>query len=200
MRAIPLTAHLSLGLRVPGRQRHPTGVLAIETDLESVLPGTGQRHIEDENRAGLDIHHPSRRLPELNRPLTAEELSSTFVHETDPYGMDPDFRTPPSDSKDEVGPGVDRGKVGQPHVLKDSQDAQLPLLVDQRIVCDDGKIEMQSSGNPDRGDDVILLNLVHDVHAFRHLAEDGMDPIQVGLGRVGNEKLAPAGVFPGMRH
>jgi hypothetical protein len=44
-----------------------------------------------------------------------------------------------------MGSGVYRGKVREPDVLKHAQDAELPLLVDQCVIGDDGEIEMQLS-------------------------------------------------------
>jgi hypothetical protein len=85
-------------------------------------------------------------------------------------------------------------------VLEHAQHAELTLLIDEGVVRDDGEVEVQSSGDSYRCDDVVLLDLVHDVHAFRHLAKYRVDLIEMRLRRVGNEKLTSSGVLPGMCH
>jgi hypothetical protein len=85
-------------------------------------------------------------------------------------------------------------------VLKHSQHAELALLIDQGVVGDNRKIEVQGSGDSDGGDDVVLLDLVYDVHAVGHLPENSVNLIQVGLGCVRDKELAAAGILAGMRH
>jgi hypothetical protein len=69
----PLTSYLLLLLllRVPRGKRYPRGRLAVEADLERVLPGVRQRHVEHEYGAGLHVDNSRRRLTELYRALTA---------------------------------------------------------------------------------------------------------------------------------
>src|SRR5690349_1678557 len=57
-----------------------------------------------------------------------------------------------------------------------------------------------SSRHPNRGDDVIFADLIHDVHALRDLTEHGVDAVEVALRRVADEELATARVFPRVRH
>jgi len=40
-------------------------------------------------------------------------------------------------------PRADGGKAGQPDVLEDAEDAELALLVDEGVVGDERKVEMQ---------------------------------------------------------
>src|SRR5216117_991508 len=51
-----------------------------------------------------------------------------------------------------------------------------------------------------RRDFVVLCNLAHHILTFDHLAEDGVDAVQVRLGRVADEELAAAGVLPRVGH
>src|SRR6266545_7678425 len=51
-----------------------------------------------------------------------------------------------------------------------------------------------------RRDFVVLGNLVHHILTFGDLAKDGVDAVQMRLGRVTNEELAAAGVLPRVRH
>ena len=85
-------------------------------------------------------------------------------------------------------------------MLEHTQHAELALLIDQSVVGDDGKIEMQGSDDPDGSNDVVLFDLINHVHPLGHLAEDGMHSIEMGLGGVGDEELAATGVLPGMGH
>ena len=73
-------------------------------------------------------------------------------------------------------------------------------MVDQGVIGDNREIEMQKSGDSDGGNHVVLLDLVHHVHALGDLAEDGMHAVEVRLGRVRDEELTPAGVLAGMSH
>jgi hypothetical protein len=85
-------------------------------------------------------------------------------------------------------------------MLEHAQHAELALLVDQSVVGDDGEIEMQRLDDPDGGDDVVLLDLVYHVHSLSDLAEDRVNAVEVGLGRVGDEELTSASVLAGMSH
>jgi hypothetical protein len=136
---------LRLLLRIPGGEGNPVGELSIETDLEGVLSGAGKRHVEHQDSTGLDIYHPGGRLAELHRALAAEELAPTLVDKADPDGMDPDLGTPAPHPEHQVGAGVHRREIGQPHVLEHAEHAELALLIDQGVIGNDGKIEMQVS-------------------------------------------------------
>lgn len=114
--------------------------------------------------------------------------------------MDADFSPAASDAKHEMGAGVDRRKVREPHMLKHAEHAELALLVDEGIVGDDSEVEVQGSADSDGRDDVVLFDLVHYIHAFSDLAEDSVHLVQMRLRRVGNEELASAGVFTGVSH
>jgi hypothetical protein len=130
-------------LRKRRRQRHSASYLTVEGDLEGVGAGAGKRNVEDEHGAGFHVHYTGGRLAELHRALAAEELGAGLVHEPDPDRVDPDLGAPPPNPEDQVGTGADGGEVGQPHVLEDAQDAQLPLLVYQRVIGDQREVEMQ---------------------------------------------------------
>jgi hypothetical protein len=144
-----LTSYLSLLLLlwIPGGQRDPSGRLAVEADLECVLPRVRQWHIEDEHRPGLHVDHSGRRLAELYRAFTAQQLGSRLVHEANPDGMNPNLGAPPPDPEHKVSPGIYRGEVGQPDVLKHAEHAELALLIDQGVVRDDREVEVQGSGD-----------------------------------------------------
>jgi hypothetical protein len=88
-----------LGLRISGRKRYPIGRFAIETDLKSILSRPGKGNVEDEHCPGLDIDDTRRGFTELHRALTAQQLTTGLVHETNPYGVDPDFGAPSADSE-----------------------------------------------------------------------------------------------------
>lgn len=164
------------------------------------MAGAGQGNIENQDRPRLHIHDSRRWLTKLHRAFAAQQLASAFIDESDPDGVDADLGTPASHPKHQVGAGIHRREVRQPHVLEHSQHAELALLIDQGVVGDDGKIEMQGSDDPDRGDDVVLLDLVHHIHPLGNLAEDRVHLIEMGLGRVGNEELTAARILAGMSH
>jgi hypothetical protein len=80
-----------------------------------------------------------------------------------------------------VGAGIYGGKVGEPDVLKHAEHAELALLIDQGVVGDNREIEVQGSADSNGRDDVVLLDLVHHIHAFGDLAEHGVHLIEVRL-------------------
>jgi hypothetical protein len=135
--------HASRLLGVRRRQRDPALHLAVERDLEGVLPRPGKRDIEHQDCTGLDVHHSRGRLPELNRPLSPQQLGAVLVHKADPDRMNADLGSPASHPQDQVGPGTDRREVGDPDMLKDAKHTQLALLIDEGIIGDQGKVEMQ---------------------------------------------------------
>ena len=125
------------------------GGLAVEADLERVLSWARQGHVEDEHGAGLHVDHSSRRLAELHRALTAEQLGSRLVDETNPDGMNTDLGASPPNPEHQVSPGIYRREIGEPDVLKHAEHAELALLVDQGVVRDDCEVEVQGSGDSD---------------------------------------------------
>lgn len=134
-------------LRIPRRQRHPVGRLAIEADLEGILAGAGQGNVENQHCARLYIHYPGWRLSKLHRAFAAEQLGAGFVDEADPDGMDADLGATPADPQHQVSAGIYGREVGEPNVLEYAEHAELALLVDQGVIGDDGKIEMQGSAD-----------------------------------------------------
>lgn len=81
----------------------------------------------------------------MYRALAAQELASAVVDKTNSNGVDPDLGAPSPDPQHQVGTGIHGGKVREPDVLEHAEDAELALLVDQSVVGDDGKVEMQLS-------------------------------------------------------
>src|SRR5919109_2191476 len=126
----PLTSHLlpltftSLLLRVPRRQRHPAGSLAVEADLEGVLARAGQGNVEDQHCARLNVHYAGRGLPKLHRAFAAEQLGAGLVDEADPDGMNTDLGAAPADSQHQVGARIYGREVGKPNVLEYPQHAE----------------------------------------------------------------------------
>jgi len=125
------------------------GRLAVEADLEGVLSGARQGHVENEHGAGLHVDHSGRRLAELYRAFTAQQLGSRLVHEANPDGMNANFGAPSPNPEHQVSPGIYRREIGEPDVLKHAEHAELALLVDQGVVRDDCEVEVQGSGDSD---------------------------------------------------
>jgi hypothetical protein len=168
-------------LWISGRERHTVGGLSIETYLEGVLTGPGQGNVEHQYRPGFYIHDSRGRLAKLDGALTAEKLRAGVVHKADANGVYADFGPPPPHAKHQMGARVDGWEVREPDVLKHAEHAELALLVDQGIVGDDGKVEVQGSADSDGCDDVVLFDLVHHIHAFSDLPEDGVHLIEMRL-------------------
>lgn len=131
------------GLHVGGAQGYPGNGAAIETDFEGVPTGMRERNVEHQYRPGFDISHTRGGFSELNGAVAGQQLRSGVVNEPDTHGMGADFRAPPTHPQDQVSARVDRGKLGYPDVLKQTQDRELALLIDQGVVSQDGEVEMQ---------------------------------------------------------
>jgi hypothetical protein len=132
-------------LRISRRQCHPIGQLPIETDLECVLAGTGQGDIEHQDGAGLDVDDSGRWLAKLDRAFPTEQLIAALVYKPDPNGMNPDLGPAATHPEHQMGSGIDGGKIGEPDVLEHAQHAELALLIDQGVVGNDCKVEVQLS-------------------------------------------------------
>jgi hypothetical protein len=144
MDRLPLTVPAyRVGLRVTGGERDPVGEFAVETDLERVLARAGQGDIEHQDRSGLDVDYAGWWLAELHRSFTAEKLVAALVDETNTDGVNADFRATPADPENQMGTRVHRREIGEPDVLEHPEHTQLSLLVDQGIIGDNGKIEVQ---------------------------------------------------------
>jgi hypothetical protein len=181
VRGLPLTLFFPERLRVSSRECHPAGALSIEADLEGVLARPGKGDVEHQHCAGFDIYNPCRWLAKLHRALATEKLSAGVVHKLDAYGVCADFRPAPSYPKDEMGARVDGGKVREPDMLKHAEYTELALLVDQGVVGDNSEVEVQGSADSDGCDDVVLFDLVHDVHPFGNLAENRVHLVEMRL-------------------
>lgn len=129
----------------PGdRERDARHGFAVEIDFEGVMPRPRQRDIEDEDRAGFHVRDSGRGFPELNRALAAEELRARIIDEADPDPVDADLRPPPPHAQYEVRARMDRREIGHPDVLKDPQDGELSLLVNEGVVGEDREVESQA--------------------------------------------------------
>ena len=187
-------------LRVPSRQRHPAGPLAVEADLEGILTGPWQGNVEYQHGSGFDVHDTCGRLAELHGTLAPQELVIRVVHESDANRVHANFSAPASYSEYQVGARVHCRKVRKPDVLKHAEHTELALLVDQGIIGDDREIEVQGSADSNGVDDVVLLDLVYDIHSISDLPKYGVNLVQVRLGSMGDEELAAAGVLSRMGH
>jgi hypothetical protein len=136
-------------LGISRRKRHPAGELPVQADLECVLAGAGKGDVEHQDGSRFDVDHAGRRLAKLYGAFATQELAPRVVDETDPNGMNPDLRAPAANAEHEVSAGVHRGEVREPDVLEHAEHAEFALLVNQGVVGDDGKIEMQGSDDPD---------------------------------------------------
>ena len=85
-------------------------------------------------------------------------------------------------------------------MLEHAQHAELALLVDQGVVGDEREIEVQAQETRMELITSFCLILFTTSMPSRHLAEDGVHPIEVRLGRVADEELAAAGILAGMGH
>ena len=164
------------------RKRYAVRLARIHADFEGVSSGVGQRNIEDQYCTCLHIRHPRGWLAELNRSLAIEKFRSGIIYEPDPQRVLADLRPPPPYSKYQVSARVHGGELRYPHVLKEPQHGEFPLLVDQGVVGEYREVELQKSGNPDGGHYVPLPNLVDDLHALGDLPEHRMLAVEVGLG------------------
>jgi hypothetical protein len=103
----------------------------------------GQRDVEHQHGARLDVGDAGRRLAELYGTVAAEQLGAALVDEPDPDGVPPDLRAAAAHPQYKVRAGVHRGKLADPDVLEDPEDGELALLVDQCIVRQDREIDVQ---------------------------------------------------------
>jgi hypothetical protein len=85
-------------------------------------------------------------------------------------------------------------------MLKHAEHTELSLLVDEGVVGNDREVQVQKSADSDGRDHVVLFDLVHHIHAFGYLPEDGVYSIEVRLWRMTDEELAAAGVLACMGH
>ena len=168
-------------LWISGRQRHPARALSIEADLERVLAGPREGYVEDQHCTGFHVHYTGRWLTKLDGALSTQKLGAGVVHKADANGMCADLRPASPHPKDEMSPGVDGREVREPDVLEHAEHAELALLIDQGVVGDNSEVEVQGSADSDGRNDVVLFDLVHHIHAFSDLPEDGVHLVEMRL-------------------
>jgi hypothetical protein len=109
------------------------------------LTRAGKGHVKHQYGTSLHVDYTRRRLTELHRALAAQQLTPAFVDEANSDSVDPDLGAPAPNSEHQVGARIDRWEVRQPDVLEHAEHTELALLINQGIVSDNGKIEMQLS-------------------------------------------------------
>ena len=163
-------------------QRDAVGLARVHADLEGVSPRVRQRNIEDQHGASLNIRHPRGWLTKLHGSLAIEEFGPRVIHEPDPQRVLANLRPPAANPEHQVSTRVDGRKLRHPHMLKQTEHGEFPLLVDQGVIGEYREIELQESGNPDRGHYVSLPNLVDYIQPLRDLPEYRVLAIEMGLG------------------
>lgn len=142
LRPAPRNLYLGL-LRVAGGEGNLCHAGAVQGNLEAIVPGTGEGNVKHQHRTGLHIHDAGRRLAELHRSLAPEQDGVFIIEKTNLERMDSDLGAPTADPEHQVRTWVHGGKLLGPDVLEHAQHAELSMLVDQRIVGDDGEINLQ---------------------------------------------------------
>lgn len=117
----------------------------VQPDFEGKQAGAGQGYVEYQHRSCLQFGHSGRRLAEFHGSLAAKEFLALIIHKTDLDPVGADFGPLSPDPQHQMRPRVGRGEISHPDVLEDSQYGQLALLVDQGIVRQYRKIELQVS-------------------------------------------------------
>ncbi len=102
----------------------------------------GERHVEDEHRGGLDLRDPRGRLGEVHGARAAQQLRVCVVGQTDLHPVLADLSALALETEHEVQAGVHRRELLHPDVLEDAEDRHLPRLIDQRVIGDDGEVEV----------------------------------------------------------
>jgi len=102
-----------------------------------------ERDVEDEHGRGLDVGDSRGRLGEGHLAVAAEDLHILVVEETNLHLVLADLGALTPEPQDQVQPRVRGGKLLHPDVLEHPQDGDLPGLVDEGVVGDDGEVEVQ---------------------------------------------------------
>ena len=116
--------------------------LGVHRDLEAILTGARERHVEHEHRGRFDFGDARWRLGKIHRARAAQELRILFVHQFDLHLMLAHFGAPALESQHEVQARVHRRKLRNPDVLEDAEHGHLARLVDQRVIGDHREVEM----------------------------------------------------------
>src|SRR5205814_9152832 len=118
--------------------------LPVHGDLEAVRYRVRQRYVEYQDGAGFGVGHARRGLGEGDVAVAAEDFRVLFVEQADLHVMLADLGALPLEPQHEVQPGVHGGKLLHPDVLEDPEDGELARLIDERVVRDDGKVEVHA--------------------------------------------------------
>src|SRR2546425_244317 len=130
------TGKLTHGDRNGGR------LLTVDRDVETIQPRMRKRNVEHEDRAGLDLRDPSRRLREVDVAVASQDLDVLLVEQADLHLVLAHLGALALEAEHQVQARVHRGKLLHPDVLEDPQDGELAGLVHQGVVGDDGEVEM----------------------------------------------------------
>src|SRR6266849_5602914 len=126
-------------------QGHRGLPFSVDGDLEAVRARVRERHVEHENRSRLDVGHSCGRLGEVHGAVAAEDLGVLLVHQPDLHLVLADLGALSLEAEHQVQTGVHGGELLHPDVLEDPQHRELARLIDDRIVGDDGEVEVQAT-------------------------------------------------------
>src|SRR5881396_402389 len=120
-------------------------LLTVDRDVETIQPRMRERNVEHEDRAGLDLRDPRRRLGEVDVAVASQDLDVLLVEQADLHLVLAHLGALALEAEHQVQARVHRGKLLHPDVLEDPQDGELAGLVHQGVVGDDGEVEMHGS-------------------------------------------------------
>ncbi len=95
--------------------------------------------------ASLDVGHPRGRLGEGDIAVAAEDLGVLLVQQTDLHLVLTDLGALALEAQHQMQARVHRRELLHPDVLEDAQHRQLAGLIDNRVVGDDGEVEVHAS-------------------------------------------------------
>src|SRR2546422_5208210 len=149
--------------------------LAVDRDIKTIKPGVRKGNVEHEDRAGLDLRDPRRRLGEVDVAVASQDLDVLLVEQADLHLVLAHLGALALEAEHQVQARVHRGKLLHPDVLEDPQDGELAGLVHQGVVGDDGEVEMHEALSVIRHPSSVTTDNGQRTTDDDHFLENGID-------------------------
>jgi hypothetical protein len=126
---------------IPGHERQSRGLATVECHGNHMFTGRLERQVDHDDSWRLDFLHPGWRFHQLQTRRVIEQYIAIRRVQPDSQLMIADFSPQAAHQQHHVGPGMNGRVLRDGNMPPDADHRQLALLVDQRVIAQQGQID-----------------------------------------------------------